>query len=90
MEPEWRFSLPMGVTFDPKKNRFFVADTQRYRLQILINYTATLSPSLTSRGRSSVLCIAGSLSHSRGLAPSRCQWFDKLTMSGMHSSSAHQ
>ena len=33
-EPEWRFALPTGVTFDPVKWRIIVADTQRYRLQI--------------------------------------------------------
>ena len=44
MEPEWRFSLPMGVTFDPKKNRFFVADTQRYRLQIYNKLHGYLEP----------------------------------------------
>ena len=34
LEPEWRFALPTGVTFDPRKGRLFVADTQRGRLQI--------------------------------------------------------
>ena len=34
MEPEWRFAMPMGVTFDSVKSRLIVADTQRYRLQI--------------------------------------------------------
>ena len=33
LEPEWRFALPTGVTFDPAKSRLIVADTQRYRLQ---------------------------------------------------------
>ena len=34
LEPEWRFALPTGVTFDPGRSRLIVADTQRYRLQI--------------------------------------------------------
>ena len=34
LEPEWRFAMPTGVTFDPAKSRLIVADTQRYRLQI--------------------------------------------------------
>ena len=34
MEPEWRFALPTGVTFDPVGSRLIVADTQRYRVQI--------------------------------------------------------
>ena len=33
-EPEWRFALPTGVAFDPKKERLIVVDSQRYRLQI--------------------------------------------------------
>ena len=34
LEPEWRLALPMAVTFDVEKNRLFVADSQRGRLQI--------------------------------------------------------
>ncbi len=34
MEIEWRLSMPTGVTFDTAKNRLFIADTQRNRLQI--------------------------------------------------------
>ena len=34
LEPEWRFALPTGVTFDAEKNRLLVSDTQRGRLQI--------------------------------------------------------
>ena len=34
LEPEWRFALPTGVTFDAARSRLIVADTQRYRLQI--------------------------------------------------------
>lgn len=39
MEPEWRFALPTGVTFDPVKSRLIVADTQRYRVQIYSKLT---------------------------------------------------
>ena len=34
LEPERRFALPTGVTFDAARSRLIVADTQRYRLQI--------------------------------------------------------
>ena len=34
MEPEWRFALPTGVTFDNAGSRLIVADTQRYRVQV--------------------------------------------------------
>ena len=34
LEPEWRFTLPTGVTFDAAKSRLIVADTQRARVQI--------------------------------------------------------
>ena len=34
MEPEWRFAMPTGLTFDEEKSRLLVADTQRGRLQI--------------------------------------------------------
>ncbi len=34
LEPEWRFALPVGVTFDGNKSRLIVADTQRHRVQI--------------------------------------------------------
>jgi hypothetical protein len=42
LEPEWRFALPRSVTFDARKRRFIVTDTQRSRLQIykkLQNYS---------------------------------------------------
>lgn len=44
MEPEWRFGLPTGVTFDPQKSRFIVADTQRQRLQIYNKVTGYMEP----------------------------------------------
>ena len=34
LEPEWRFAMPTGVTFDAENSRLIVADTQRSRLQI--------------------------------------------------------
>ena len=34
LEPEWRLALPRGVTFDPRRSRFLIADTQRNRLQV--------------------------------------------------------
>ena len=34
MEPEWRFSMPTGLTFDVAKSRLIVTDTQRGRVQI--------------------------------------------------------
>jgi DNA-binding beta-propeller fold protein YncE len=34
MEPEWRFALPRGVTFDSEKGRLLVSDSQRNRIQI--------------------------------------------------------
>ena len=33
-EPEWRFAVPTGVTFDTDKDRLIVVDNQRSRLQI--------------------------------------------------------
>jgi DNA-binding beta-propeller fold protein YncE len=33
-EPEWRFAVPTGVTYDPEKERLIVVDNQRSRLQI--------------------------------------------------------
>ena len=33
-EPEWRFAMPTGVTFDAVNSRLIVADTQRARVQI--------------------------------------------------------
>ena len=42
LEPEQRFAMPTGVTFDKIMSRLIVADTQRYRLQIynkVKNYT---------------------------------------------------
>ena len=34
LEPEWRFAMPTGVTFDAINSRLIVADTQRSRVQI--------------------------------------------------------
>ncbi len=34
LEPEWRLALPRGVTFDHRRSRVLIADTQRNRLQI--------------------------------------------------------
>ena len=34
LEPEWRFAMPTGVTFDVEKSRLIVADSQRSRVQI--------------------------------------------------------
>ena len=34
LEPEWRFTMPTGVTFDVEKSRLIVADSQRSRVQI--------------------------------------------------------
>ena len=34
LEPEWRFAMPTGVTFDAEHDRLYVADTQRYRIQV--------------------------------------------------------
>ena len=33
-EPEWRFSMPTGITFDSSKSRLIIADQQRGRVQI--------------------------------------------------------
>jgi DNA-binding beta-propeller fold protein YncE len=33
-EPEWRFAVPTGLTFDAKKGRLIVVDNQRSRLQV--------------------------------------------------------
>ena len=44
MEPEWRFALPTGVTFDAIASRLIVADTQRYRLQIYNKITDYVEP----------------------------------------------
>ena len=34
LEPEWRFAMPTGVTFDVENFRLIVADSQRSRVQI--------------------------------------------------------
>ena len=44
LEPEWRFSMPTGVTFDVERNRLIVADTQRARLQIYKKLTDYIEP----------------------------------------------
>jgi sugar lactone lactonase YvrE len=44
LESEWRFAFPTGVTFDPKKNRLIVADSQRHRLQIYNKVQEYLEP----------------------------------------------
>ncbi len=36
LEPEWRFYQPTAVAFDNAESRIFIADCQRYRLQIYI------------------------------------------------------
>ena len=43
-EPEWRFALPTGVTFDPNKERLMVVDTQRSRLQIYNKLKGYIEP----------------------------------------------
>ena len=44
LEPEWRFALPSGVTFDRERQRLLVADTQRARLQIYNKLSDYLEP----------------------------------------------
>ena len=34
LEPEWRFELPVGVTYDAEKSRLLVCDTHRHRIQV--------------------------------------------------------
>jgi DNA-binding beta-propeller fold protein YncE len=34
VEPEWRFALPVGVDYDPSRNRIVVSDSQRWRIQM--------------------------------------------------------
>ncbi len=34
LEPEWRLAMPRAVTFDARKGRLMIADTQRNRIQI--------------------------------------------------------
>ena len=43
-EPEWRFALPVGVTFDARKERLIVCDSQRGRLQIYNKVKGYLEP----------------------------------------------
>ena len=43
-EPEWRLALPTGVTFDAKKERLVVVDSQRGRLQIYNKLKDYLEP----------------------------------------------
>ena len=43
-EPEWRFALPTGVTFDAEKQRLIVVDSQRSRLQIYNKLDDYLEP----------------------------------------------
>ena len=45
-EPEWRFALPTGVTFDAEKERLIVVDTQRWRLQIYNKLKDYMKPPL--------------------------------------------
>ena len=45
-EPEWRFSLPAGLVFDPAKGRLLVVDTQRTRLQIYNKLKDYVEPQL--------------------------------------------
>ena len=44
LEPEWRFSMPTGLTFDEKKSRLIVTDTQRGRIQIYNKLNDYLEP----------------------------------------------
>ena len=44
LEVEWRLNMPSGVTFDAKKSRLLIADTQRHRLQIYNKVTDYLEP----------------------------------------------
>ena len=44
LEPEWRFEMPTGVTFDAQHNRLIVADTQRARLHIYSKVRDYLEP----------------------------------------------
>ena len=44
LEPEWRFEMPTGVTFDAKKSRLLVCDTHRHRIQIYNKVTDYLEP----------------------------------------------
>ena len=44
LEPEWRFVLPAGVTFDGEHGRLIVADTQRRRIQIYNKLTDYMEP----------------------------------------------
>jgi DNA-binding beta-propeller fold protein YncE len=44
LETEWRFCMPTGVTFDSKKNRLLVADTQRMRIQIYNKLSSYMEP----------------------------------------------
>ena len=41
---EWEMSMPTGVTFDTKKNRLLVADTQRHRVQIYQKVNGYMEP----------------------------------------------
>ena len=43
-EPEWRFELPTGVTFDANKNRLIVVDCQRARLQVYEKLQGYIDP----------------------------------------------
>ncbi len=45
-EPEWRFALPTGLTFDAEKRRLLVVDNQRSRLQIYNRPTDYMVPQL--------------------------------------------
>ena len=45
-EPEWRFAMPTGVTFDAAKGRLIVVDNQRSRLQIYNKVKEYLVPQM--------------------------------------------
>ena len=47
LEPEWRFAMPQGLTFDAENNRLIVTDTVRYRLQIYNKVKDYADPQLT-------------------------------------------
>ena len=44
LEPEWRFAMPTGVTFDAANSRLIVADTQRARVQIYNKVSGYMKP----------------------------------------------
>ena len=43
-EPEWRFELPTGVTFDANKNRLIVVESERGRFQVYEKLSGYIDP----------------------------------------------